>query len=224
MSKELCFNIENKDLYLEQVLVDYMDIPIFFLCRGEEQYYVALCADIDKLNYIVTRLSLSDVYNLLHGKLPMRDAILKQDYYWNVVSGDEIYLDEITKKNIDALEIALLPEADACFKILTKQMRSFVQKFDKEYFDVKYFSGNNKTVDLSDPFNVFLPETLSESINLFTELVDFKVKKPTFSAEPFYDEKLKPIKTAEVALGRQTETHDLFKLEICFVNNMSVAA
>jgi len=74
MSKELCFNIENQDLYLEQVLVDYMDIPIFFLCKDNRQYYIALCTDIDDLGYIVAKLSLSEVYNLLHGKMPMRDA------------------------------------------------------------------------------------------------------------------------------------------------------
>ena len=30
MSK-LCFCIDDKEIYLEQILVDYMDIPIFFL-------------------------------------------------------------------------------------------------------------------------------------------------------------------------------------------------
>jgi len=65
MNKKLCFNIENQYLYLEQVLVDYMGIPIFFLCKDKKQYYIALCTNIDKLSYIVTKLSLSDVYNLL---------------------------------------------------------------------------------------------------------------------------------------------------------------
>ena len=33
MSKELCFIIEEKELYMEQVLVDYMDVPIFFYAK-----------------------------------------------------------------------------------------------------------------------------------------------------------------------------------------------
>ncbi|MCI6552701.1 MAG: hypothetical protein MR430_04040, partial [Lachnospiraceae bacterium] len=65
INKELCFNIENNNLYLEQILVDYMEVPIFFLCRGANQYYVALCTDIAELHYIVAKLSLPDVYNLL---------------------------------------------------------------------------------------------------------------------------------------------------------------
>ena len=113
MNRELCFNIENKYLYLEQVLVDYMDIPIFFLCKDKKQYYIALCTDIDELSYIVTKLSLSEVYNLLHGKIPMRDVFLKQQEYWEIVSGDEVGMDMVTKKKIEALEQSLLPEADA---------------------------------------------------------------------------------------------------------------
>ena len=33
MNKELCFIIENKKIYLEQILVDYMEIPLFFLMQ-----------------------------------------------------------------------------------------------------------------------------------------------------------------------------------------------
>ena len=63
-----------------------------------------MCTDIDELSYIVTKLSLSEIYNLLHGKIPMRDAFLKQQEYWEIVSGDEICMDMVTKKKIDALE------------------------------------------------------------------------------------------------------------------------
>lgn len=138
MNKKLCFNIENQYLYLEQVLVDYMGIPIFFLCKDKKQYYIALCTNIDKLSYIVTKLSLSDVYNLLHGKIPMRDVFLKQQEYWEIVSGDEVCIDMVTKKKIDALEQSLLPEADAYFKILTKQIKLYVQEVDNEYLQQTY--------------------------------------------------------------------------------------
>lgn len=115
------------------LLVDYMGIPIFFLCKDKKQYYIALCTNIDKLNYIVTKLSLSDVYNLLHGKIPMRDVFLKQQEYWEIMSGNEVGMDMVTKKKIETLEQSLLPEPDACFKILTKQIKSFVQEVDDEY-------------------------------------------------------------------------------------------
>lgn len=111
MDKELCFSIENTDLYLEQVLVDYMNVPMFFLCKGEAQYYLALCT-----------------------KISMRDAVLKQREYWDIVSGDEIYLDEVTKKHIEEVDLDTLPEKGACFKALTKQKKLYVQKFDREFY------------------------------------------------------------------------------------------
>ena len=138
MNKELCFNIENQYLYLKQVLVDYMGIPIFFLCKDKKQYYIALCTNINKLSYIVTKLSLSDVYNLLHGKIPMRDVFLKQQEYWEIMSGDEVGMDMVTKKKIETLEQSLLPEADAYFKILTKQIKLYVQEVDNEYLQQTY--------------------------------------------------------------------------------------
>lgn len=150
MGKELCFIIENENIYLEQVLVNYIDIPIFFLCRGKKQYYIALCTDISKLIYIITKLSFSDAYCLLHGKMPMRDAILKQKEYWLVYSENEISSDIVTKHEMSMLKCELLPEDGAVFQILTKQVETFVQEFEKEFFATKYFTESEKKADLND--------------------------------------------------------------------------
>ena len=139
MNKELCFIIENQNLYLEQILVDYMNIPIFFLCKGDGKYYLVLRTDIDELCYIVTPLSLVDTYNLLHGKTPMRNVILKQKTYWMVNSGDEINKDIVVSMNIDTIDESCLPEENACFEMLTKQMENYVSKFDKEFYDKDCF-------------------------------------------------------------------------------------
>ena len=116
-----------------------MDIPIFFLCSDLQQYYVASCTDIDELNYIVVKLRLSEVYNLLHGKIPMRDVILKQKEYWDVMSGEKIVSDIVVKRSIDEIELEALPEKTACFKILTEQMRLYVQKFDGNFLQRSIF-------------------------------------------------------------------------------------
>lgn len=215
MDKELCFKIENKNLYLEQVLVDYKDIPIFFLCREGIQYYAALCTDIDGLRYIVVKLPLLDVYNLVHGKIPMRDIILKQREYWDVVSGDEISLDTVTKKSIDTLEKALLPEENACFKILTKPMQLFVQKFDCELLDREYFCTS--------------VHSFGKTVN-FTIVVESKIKRE-LSAERLlqYYEKLKKIKTDRVMFSnaepsKQAEADRSFKLVEPYVNDIAMAA
>lgn len=146
MSKELCFCIENNNLYLEQVLVNYNDIPIFFLCKDNFQYYIALCTDINEFNYIITNVSSLGVYNLLHGKIPMRNIFTDKKEYWEVISGEEISLDIVTKYPISYLDISLLPEEDACFKILTKEIDTFVQNFDNEFFNTRHFNNTKKDI------------------------------------------------------------------------------
>ena len=134
MNSKLCFRIEGIELYLEQVLVDYMDIPIFFLCKGEGNYYLVLCTDMDELNYIIVRLSMNNVYELLHGGESIRNTILKQNEYWNVISGREIPLDEIERLSISELDVGLLPKENVYFEIVSMKLENYVKKFDMEYF------------------------------------------------------------------------------------------
>ena len=133
MDNTLCFKIENVDLYLEKVLVDYAEIPIFFLCKGGEQYYLVLCTDMDELNYIVVKLSMDDVYMLLNGNVPMRDIILKQEERWSIISGEEISLDKVEKLKTSDLDMDLLPKEGACFEIVTKKLKNYVDGFNNEY-------------------------------------------------------------------------------------------
>lgn len=134
MNGNLCFRIEGIELYLEQVLVDYMDIPIFFLCKDESNYYLVLCTDIDELNYIIVRLSMNDLYELLHGEGSIRNTILKQNEYWNVISGKEISLDKVEKLSITKLDVSLLPKEDVYFEIVSMKLENYVKKFDTQYF------------------------------------------------------------------------------------------
>ena len=48
MNKELCFILENKNVYLDHILVDYEYVPIFLLCKDDEcQYYLELFTNIE---------------------------------------------------------------------------------------------------------------------------------------------------------------------------------
>lgn len=111
-----------------------MDIPIFFLCKGEGNYYLVLCTDMDELNYIIVRLSMNNVYELLHGGESIRNTILKQNEYWNVISGREIPLDEIERLSISELDVGLLPKENVYFEIVSTKLENYVKKFDTEYF------------------------------------------------------------------------------------------
>lgn len=179
MEKELCFCIENKELYLEQVLVDFMDIPIFFLCKNDDQYYAALCIEMDELNYIVVQVPVLDVYNLLHEKLSMRNIFLNQKEYWEVFSGEEIYKDTVTKHLKKELDTSLLPEEDACFKVLTEEMKEYVKKFENEYYDIGNFRKSDKKANL-DEMLIYDTFDLSNNtaIENFTNLGEYSAKVP----------------------------------------------
>jgi len=131
MEQELCFCIEGRNLYLEQVLVEYMNIPIFFLCKNNQQHYLALCTDMDDFNYLIIELSTSDLYNLLHGNIPMRDVFLKQKEYWEVKSNKDISKDIVSKHEIHQLDTSLLPKENAYFQVLTEDLKIFIQNLSK---------------------------------------------------------------------------------------------
>ncbi len=138
MNKELCFIIEGKELYLEKVLVSFQEVPIFFLCKDNKDYYIALCADVDKLNYVVTELSIKDVFDLLHGIIPMRNAITQKETYWYIESQEDIKSDTVEKRQMYTLDITILPQVNAYFEILTPDMEKYVQQFDDLFSSEKY--------------------------------------------------------------------------------------
>ena len=110
MNKILCFKLNNDELYLDQTLVNYNGIPIFFICKRKEEYYLVLCTDYENYNYIIVIISVNDIYNLLHQKITMKKVILKQKEYWEVLSGDKIDKDTVTLKSMTEIDFSCLPQ------------------------------------------------------------------------------------------------------------------
>jgi hypothetical protein len=206
MDRELCFCIEQNDLFLEQVLVDYMDVPIFFLCRDDKQYYVVLCTDIDEFKYIIVRASNLDVYNLLHAKNSMRNIFLKQDEYWKVISGDEICSDIVEKYPVSQIDISVLPEEDAVFNILTEEIKSYVKNFDEEFFNDKYFCLSEKKADFTYILMNYMTDVLESQIERFIKLGNFSYdSKYNYKYELESDSTCKYISKLEKQIMLQTD-------------------
>lgn len=229
MNKELCFLIDSKNIYLEQILVDYMNVPIFFLCSDENEYYVALCTDMDEFSYIVVKVSLMDVVSLLHGNLPMRDIILKQEFYWDIESGEEINSDIVIKRTMKEINFEVLPEANACFKILTEEVRTFVQKFDANFYATKYFSNNAWKAEINDCFSDSFTDAMLNTIEPFTELVDYRIKRTMIDKMFSYNDEMKPVLDFETSSNNALQP-ELVKIDSSFtpveiyVKNMIIAA
>lgn len=129
MGKPLCFCLEGKDLYLEKVLVEYMDIPILFLCEGAGEYYLALCTNIDELVYVLVFVKPDELSDMLYGKISIQDIFLKQEEYWEVFSEEHIQKDKVIKHRIENLDVSYLPEKGARFQILADDIRQFAKEF-----------------------------------------------------------------------------------------------
>lgn len=198
MDNTLCFKIENVDLYLEKVLVDYEGIPIFFLCKGEGKYYIALCTNVDNLSYIVAKLFIDDVYKLLNGSIPMRDVILEQKECWEIFSGEEISLDQVKKSSTDDLDRSLLPREDACFEILTQKLKRYVEEFNIEYLTKRnnmYYSFQKKSKKYS-----------------LHNLLDYKIEvhnAPNFKYKK--DGMFKTVNKIDISEKRKEETRVIIK-------------
>lgn len=131
--KILCFTIGWSEVYLEQVLVDLNEIPIFFVCKdSKSNYYLVLAADLDEFLYWTVQIPLSELLDLLHGKLTMREAITNRTYYWEILTGQDIESDEITLKPMKSIDRSLLPNEGAFYKVLQEDVKKFVKRLEQE--------------------------------------------------------------------------------------------
>lgn len=130
MEKVSCFRISGVDLFLEQTLVKYNNVPIFFVCSGNEERYLVLCTDVSECNYIVMKITterLCDMLSdMLSGECTMRDVFLKQSCFWEVHSGEDVARDHV--KEIHQVKEELLPEENAFFRVLYVETASYAEK------------------------------------------------------------------------------------------------
>ena len=121
MANELCFIINNIELRMEQILVEFDDVPIFYLCKGNGQLYLVITKDMDVEEYLVVKISERELSDMLHGKVSMRQAILEQKRYWD---------DEVTEHDIADIPQEVLPYEDACYEVVSDDVKSYLQILD----------------------------------------------------------------------------------------------
>lgn len=188
MEKELCFILNKKNIYLEKALISFNEIPVFFLCKDEQsKYYVALCSDIDDFNYVVVQVSASDVYDLLHGAITLREIITNQNYFWDVITGEEIEMDKAVYKAIGLIDPTILPKEGAFFKVLSTDMKHFIEEFDstvyaKEFKNTSFNQASSMNIDVpSAKFSKYDYEeysnNLSKSLNSWSGTYSLNNKK-----------------------------------------------
>lgn len=128
MSDELCFIIDGQKLYMDQILVDYDNIPIFYLCKSGKEFYLVLCADLEEERYIIVKPSCEEILDMLCGKITMRDTMIVQSFFWEVFAKEEWINDIVVKKDICQMPCDVLPYEGVYFKAVTPQIQEYIQK------------------------------------------------------------------------------------------------
>lgn len=124
----MCFKIDSKELFLEQVLVEYHKTPVYFVCKdNNEVYYVVLCVDIDDEKYIVVETEIERLVNLFRKKITMRDIILTELKYWEIIAGDNLSDDICTQLDIEQINMDDLPYNNSYFIVLSKEHQEYFE-------------------------------------------------------------------------------------------------
>ena len=168
MSKQLCFIIENNELYLDKVLVSFNRTPIFLTCCDNyNNYYLVLCSDIENLEYIVEKQSLKTLWQMLTQRISMRSALLDCDCFWLIKSGESISEDIVEKDIISKIDHGVLPEENALYEQINKEDAQYVEQITSAYLSETTFGANQEIDDFVD----FPVDIVSLSLDALTNVV-----------------------------------------------------
>lgn len=130
MEQQIYFIINDNALVLDKVLVEYNEEPIFCVCKHEEDYYIALCADGKEERYIVTQTSLKRLSDMLHERMTMREVFLHADKFGDIVAGKDVAEEIIIEKNIEQIPLDVLPYEGAYLKVATRELKEYKENID----------------------------------------------------------------------------------------------
>lgn len=184
-NKKLCFIVDNQELYLDQILVEVNEDPIFYICKSDHQYYVVLSASEDAEEYVVINSKISDILLMLTGEIAMRSLYSKVNHFWYIQVGDNISDDNIIKKDISELDSCILPYENEKFVICTPEIKEYVSDLEKALTNNKYFI-EDETFKFT--INVSLTPTLNKIMTDFSDYLQ-KISESIMSNFDFVSDK-----------------------------------
>lgn len=125
----VCFRINNRDLKIEQILVE-LDYPVLYVCIDDyATRYLAMCVDSYEGYYLIAEIKSSVVYDMLEGTITMREAFEKAVCIYSVEAQDNSCLNDIVKPvSFSDIEDEDLPEIGARFDAFTAEICKYQKK------------------------------------------------------------------------------------------------
>lgn len=151
MNKQLCFILDDKEIYLDKCLVYFNETPIFFVCADlQKRYYLVLCTDIDALEYVIVGVNKKCLWRMLTKSITMREALLSSDVFWSVKAGDEIYSDAVELLKVSNMDYDILPDEGAVYEEMSEEDKAYVDRITCEYLEAMSFDDLEPMVDLDE--------------------------------------------------------------------------
>lgn len=131
------FKIDNHALYMDYMLEEYDYVPILYVCKDEEQErYLVLATDFERESYLISKITLVDLNNMLLGKLDMRSAFLNQPKFWSVqCNGTEYQNDIVNEYETSLYPVEYLPAKDEFYVLYDEEHKEYQRRIAKELKD-----------------------------------------------------------------------------------------
>jgi hypothetical protein len=134
MDKELCFVLNGVQVYLDKVLVQFNETPIFFVCKDDKNnHYVSLLMSVENSGYYVIMPSDQEIYKMLSGQIPMRNLFIDAEWYWLVYGKDKPENDSVWFIGGKSINKFVLPDLDAIYEPNTEENKKYVEDFKEEF-------------------------------------------------------------------------------------------
>lgn len=135
MDEELCFIIDDKRLYMEQILIDYNEIPVFYICSCKKDLFLVLCIDIAEQEFYISKINDIILLDLFEKNITMKEGILEGSCFWQVKAGQQIQDDEVKSIHKEDICVAYLPQTGSFFNVFSDELYEYKKKIQKKLYN-----------------------------------------------------------------------------------------
>lgn len=132
--KRLFFKINDEYIYLDIELINFNDIPVFFICKSNKNYYLALCFDVFDEKYIVIQVKRSLLLKMLDQKITMREIYHTVDSFWEIVYGETLEQDLVKEKAINDIDESVLPIEGEVYEVFDDDVKEYQEQLLTDSF------------------------------------------------------------------------------------------
>lgn len=121
--------INEEKIFLDKTLVSFYGIPAFVTCKDAKgNYYLAISISDDCISYYLFRIKLSDLYSVLIGEIPIREALAKSNKIYYSENWSSYEMEKPTKRiSLKEVDKRVFPEPDAHFIIINKDVKDYIE-------------------------------------------------------------------------------------------------